>query len=266
MKLKIVSDLHLEFSDIDIHNQENCDVLILAGDIMIAQSLHKNPNPGYVLADRFRGFLTRCSQRFPHVIYIAGNHEFYHGYWNASLDHLREECAKYDNIYFMEDDVKSIGDVTFIGATLWTDVNKGSPISQHVVSSMMNDFRIIKNDHNGCTPVRPIDSVERHYRSLEFIKTIVAEQHDKKFVMVGHHAPSIKSIHAKYAGDELNCAFYSELSEFILDRPQIKLWIHGHTHTVFDYMIGDTRIICNPRGYEGHEISSGWDKNLVVDV
>ena len=46
---------------------------------------------------------------------------------------------------------------------------------------------------------------------------------------------------------------YSDLSEFILDRPGIKLWTHGHTHENFDYMIGSTRIVCNPRGYDGYE-------------
>jgi predicted phosphodiesterase len=266
MKLKIVSDLHLEFSDVDIHNQENCDVLILAGDIMIAQSLHKNPNPGYVLSDRFRGFLSRCNERFPNVIYIAGNHEFYHGYWNNSLMHLREECAKYSNIHFMEDEIKTIGDIIFIGSTLWTDVDNESPLSQRLLSSMMNDFHLISHDGLGNTALRPAHTVERHKRSLEFVKTVVAEQHDKKFVMVGHHAPCINSIHPKYSGNSLNSGFYSELSDFILDRPQIKLWIHGHTHTVFDYMIGETRVVCNPRGYAGHEASSGWDPNFIVEI
>jgi hypothetical protein len=47
----------------------------------------------------------------------------------------------------------------------------------------------------------------------------------------------------------VNGAYSSDLSEFILDRPQIKVWTHGHTHDKYDYMVGSTRVICNPRGY-----------------
>ena len=51
----------------------------------------------------------------------------------------------------------------------------------------------------------------------------------------------------------MNGAYSSDLSEFILDHPQIQAWVHGHTHYNFDYMIGSTRILCNPRGYVGYE-------------
>ena len=70
-----------------------------------------------------------------------------------------------------------------------------------------------------------------------------------------------------YQNDSLtNFAYYSDLSEFILDHPQIKLWTHGHMHNPFDYMIGDTRIVCNPRGYEGYEPDSGWNPNIVLEI
>ena len=161
MKIKVVSDLHLEFSDVNIPNGENCDVLILSGDIMIAQDLHDHPEMDYgmysnanladlgrrqAVALRFRDFLKRVSFQFPHVIYIAGNHEFYHGRWVGSLIHLREECAKYPNVYFLERDTKVIDDVVFVGGTLWTDMNKGDPITLHSVRDMMNDFNVIKKD------------------------------------------------------------------------------------------------------------------------
>jgi hypothetical protein len=64
----------------------------------------------------------------------------------------------------------------------------------------------------------------------------------------------------------MNGGYASDLYDFIADRPQIKLWTHGHTHTPFDYMIDQTRIVCNPRGYEGHEALSGWNPALVIEV
>jgi hypothetical protein len=70
-----------------------------------------------------------------------------------------------------------------------------------------------------------------------------------------------------YHGDHLtNGAYSSDLSEFILDHPQIKLWTHGHTHDVFDYMIGDTRILCNPRGYILYENRADEFELLFTEV
>lgn len=270
MKVAVCSDLHLEFQDLNLTNDEGAEVLILSGDILIAEDLHNhkhfdyNPYTPGALADlgrrqqtalRFRGFLKRCSENFPHVIYIAGNHEFYHGRWKASLDHLREECSQFPNIYFLENDIKTIGEHTFIGCTLWTDMNKGDPLTLHAINDMMNDFKIIRNDEHGYTKLRPAHAMYRHHQSMSYIKNIVQGMHDEKFVVVGHHAPSKQSTHPKYQNDVLmNGGYSSDLSEFIMDHPQIKLWTHGHTHDPFDYMIGETRIVCNPRGY------AGWDE------
>jgi Icc-related predicted phosphoesterase len=87
-----------------------------------------------------------------------------------------------------------------------------------------------------------------------FIRTVVEGNFDRKYVVVGHHAPSKASTHPRYQNDTLmNGGYSSSLDEFIIDHPQIKLWTHGHTHEDFDYMIGSTRIVCNPRGYINHE-------------
>lgn len=282
MKIKLVSDLHLEFSDINIKNDNGYDVLILSGDIMVAHDLYEHPETSYGmysnvnLADlgrrqqtalRFRDFLKRVSFQFPHVVYIAGNHEFYHGKWFQTLDILANECAKFSNIYFMENGSKTIDDVTFIGATLWTDMNKGDPLTLHSVRNMMNDFRIIRKEFEGYTSLKPYDTAVRHRKSLEYIRTVIEGQFDKKFVVCGHHAPSKLSTHEQYKNDHLmNGAYSSDLSEFILDHPQIKLWTHGHTHHPFDYMLGETRVVCNPRGYEGYEPDSGWNPDILIEI
>lgn len=266
MKLALASDLHLEFGDINLTNDEDADVLILGGDIMIAQDLHDHPEPINTLvklgsrqqsAQRYRAFLKRCSEAFPHVIYIAGNHEFYHGKFHSSLDDLRNECAKFPNVYFMENDLKVINDVNFVGCTLWTDMNKGDPLTLHAVANMMNDYRIIKEDSKNYTKLRPAQTMARHRNSMEYIRNVVGGRPSEKFVVVGHMAPSFLSVHEKYKNDTvINGAYASDLSEFILDNPQIKIWTHGHTHHNFDYMIGTTRIVCNPRGYEGYEVQA----------
>ena len=280
MKIALCSDLHLEFQDINIQNTENADVLILSGDILVAEDLHNHPevhpmdpvnipNLGrrQLSAQRFRDFMKRCSFQFSHVVVIAGNHEFYHGNWKASIQYLRDEYSKFPNIYFLEQELKVIDDVTFIGATLWTDCNKGDPLTLHALGDMMNDFRIIRNDELGFTKLRPAHTAQRHQRTVGYLKAVLPDLKDKKVVFVGHHAPSDMSTHEKYKDQYLmNGGYRSDLSQLILDNPQIKLWTHGHMHDPFDYMVGTTRVVCNPRGYAGHDEQADVFQVKYLDI
>lgn len=279
LRLQICSDLHLEFSDVEIKNTSNADVLILSGDIMIAEDLYNQPVEKYkdtpvdrllhsqARAYRFREFLRRVCSEFKNVIYVAGNHEFYHGKWVKSLTQLRSECSAFANLHFLEMDCVTIENVTFIGGTLWTDMNKGDPLTLHAVTDLMNDFKVIRNDDAGFTSLRPAHTMSRHRKTLEYIKTVVSEQHDRTFVVVGHHMPHDRSTDPKFANETLmNGAFRSDLSEFILDSPQIKLWTCGHTHHSHRYYIGDTLVVCNPRGYDGYEANTGWHPCKIVDL
>ena len=275
MKIAVASDLHLEFGDINLQNIDNADVLILSGDICVAADIGK-PDPHNFMegarSTRIVDFFKRCSFQFPHVVYIMGNHEHYHGDFPQTSSKIRSMLASHmlSNVYFLDKQIKVIDDVTFIGGTLWTDMNKEDPMTLHSMTGMMNDFRTVENSDREVTyktfddannvkfktrPARfsPEDAVEDHKKMLEYIRIII-EGKNEKFVVVGHHAPSKQSTHPRYKNEQLmNGGYSSELSEFILDHPQIKLWTHGHTHEVFDYMIGSTRIVCNPRGYINHE-------------
>lgn len=255
MKLGICSDIHLEFGYLPIENKENIDVLILAGDILVARALGKEPS-NYREKDieDFKQFFRDCSEKFPHVIYIMGNHEHYGGDFNDSPTILREFCESIgSNVYFLDKETKEIDDVVFIGQTLWTDFNNENPISMATAQGSMNDFRIIRNRVQGRKFI-PLDVLEEHKKCLSFIDEQTKIYSDKTCVVVGHHAPSHMSVKPNYERDyHMNGAYRSNLEEFIMSRPQIKLWVHGHTHSEFDYMVGDTRVVCNPRGYVGYE-------------
>ena len=276
MKITLVSDLHLEFSDVRLPNKQGAEVLILGGDIMNAQNLHDFPADDTALpilythrsrAERFREFLKHVSEEYKHVIYIAGNHEFYHGKYPDAYQYLRDEVVKYSNIYFLEQETKEIDDVIFIGGTLWTDMNRRDPLTINACQSLMNDYRTIRNTKRGYSKLTPAVTVQQHDQTVKYIKSVVEGNRDKKYVVVGHHAPSKLSVKPKYEKDYLlNGAYSSDLNNIMLDNPQIKLWTHGHTHDCFDYMIGSTRIVCNPRGYEGYEDDPGFNPNLVLTV
>ena len=271
MKLALGSDLHLEFGDLDVTNTLEAEVLILSGDIMVANELlHYNPKTlkGFSSkkSELYMDFLERCSSNYKDVIYIMGNHEHYHGDFGTSSNTLRQATKAFTNIHFLDKESITLGDITFLGGTLWTDMNKEDPLTLYSIKKEMNDFRVIKNssrvvsfkDEEGKRQVKaatfsPEDTVEDHKAMLTFIDKATKDT-TNKYVVVGHHSPSKRSTKPMYVEDTLvNGAYSSDLSEFILARPQIKLWTHGHTHYKFDYMVGETRVVCNPRGYIGYE-------------
>jgi Icc-related predicted phosphoesterase len=279
MKITVVSDLHMEFSPITLTNSQEADVLILSGDILMSEILHDYPADSteqiyntsrQLKAWRFREFLKECSDEFKHVIYVAGNHEFYQGKFHAGLEYLKDECSRYPNVHFLENASVTIDDIIFIGATLWTDAHKGDPLTMYQLPFMMNDYALIKNDHKGYRKLHMVDTIDRHHTSMDYIEMMVENApSDKKIVIATHHSPSYLSIVDKYADQyEMNGGYHSDLSKFILDNPNIALWVHGHTHEVLDYKLGETRIVCNPRGYEGdsyHE-NTGWNPNILLEV
>ena len=301
MKIYLCSDVHIEFGQLEVHNNDNADVLILSGDIVVASAFktadtHKGREQH---AQNFLNFFHQCSTKFKDVIYVMGNHEHYDGDFATSASILRAVLRQYPNIHLLDKEAKTIDDVTFVGGTLWTDMNKEDPITLYNIKRMMNDFRIV--DHSGRKVTRkvpiykrddvgnvimegnnyvidryefkeytasfsPEDAVEDHKLMLKFIDEVTKDS-TKKYVVVGHHAPSKQSTKPRYKKDVImNGGYSTDLSEFILDRPQIKMWTHGHTHDVFDYMIGSTRIVCNPRGYINYEGRADEFDFLLLEV
>ena len=294
MKIAVCSDLHLEFGDLDLTNDENADVLILGGDIFVADDLTAR---GTVLpvtetvqarAERYNNFVVRCSERFPQVVLIMGNHEHYHGDYARTADIIRGTFGDLHNVHFLDKEWRIINGVLFYGGTLWTDMNAEDPATLRQIAYMMNDYRGVINstktvqhrvptyDENNTeswafkerpATFTPEDSVEDHKAFLAGLDEVLALHPGMTTVVVGHHAPSKASTHPRYKSEFItNGAYSTNLDDFILDRRQIKLWTHGHTHELYDYMIGSTRIVCNPRGYIGHESIADKFELKVVGI
>ena len=279
MKIGLASDLHLEFADIELKNTENADVLILSGDICVAHSLHDHPIGKPVPADamkpgrnqqaavKYREFFHQVNNEFDNTILVAGNHEFYHGRYPDALTWLDDEMKNYPNIHFLDADSVEIDGVTFVGGTLWTDMNKGDPTTLQMIENMMNDFRIIRNSQQNYRRFLPKDTVSHHRMTLDHIKKVVDGDPEKKYVVVGHHTPTPLSIHEMYKADYwMNGGYASDLSDFILDRPQIALWTCGHVHHPHSYYMGDTLVVANPRGYANHEATAADFKLRFIDL
>jgi len=247
MKIAYCSDLHLEFEDLTLKNEENADVLVLAGDICVAKHLHK-----------FQEFFQKVQEEFPKVIYVIGNHEHYGHLFNDTVKVLKENLP---DIHILDNETVVIEDITFVGGTLWTDMNEEDPTTMSAAGMMMPDFKIVKYfDGVNYMKYTTAQSIREYNRTSGYIN-IVTQAKDKNYVVITHHSPSIKSCHEKYAHDTvMNGAFHNNLDDFIAYRPQIKVWIHGHTHDPFDYEISSTRVLCNPRGYPRE--TSNWSFKL----
>jgi Icc-related predicted phosphoesterase len=288
MKIAIASDLHLEFGSVTIKNSQQAQVLILSGDICVAADIQSLKSASFLdsaRSNRIRDFFNQCAAEFPHVIMVMGNHEHYHGDFATTQTVLQqlldqEGCS---NVHLLEKTSATVDHVTFLGGTLWTSLNSRDSRTMSEIVRYLNDFQQIKNSS---TPVSyratvdgqaqfktrtgkftPNDLVNDHEACLEYICTQTDADPGSTFVVVGHHAPSPLSVAAQYAGQTLiNGAYMSDLTDFITARPQIRLWTHGHTHHDFDYVIGQTRIVCNPRGYVGHEARADHWQLKYVDI
>ena len=281
MKIALASDVHLEFGPLEINNTDGADVLVLSGDICVAGDLGDrdvhNLLGEHTKSHRYHAFFEYCAAQFDHVIYIAGNHEHYNGDYATSIPHLKDKLSYLKNLHVLEKETITLGDVTFVCGTLWTDMNREDPRTLSSIRGMMNDYRVIRNSSKKVSfksrmpdpenPDKdfftfqerdaifcPEDSVEDHKAMLAVIREAVAANPAGKFVVVGHHSPSKLSTKPQYEGEFIvNGAYSSDLSELMLDHPQILMWTHGHTHHEFDYRIGTCRVVCNPRGYHGYE-------------
>ena len=261
MKIAVCSDLHLEFGPIVLENTEGADVLVLSGDICVAKDLMEHNAAFANKSEAIHNFFYTCCNNFPHVVYVVGNHEHYHGDFDQTKGELKRFLEPYNNVLFLEKEHVVIGDTAFFGATFWTDMKKLDPIVIEQSRRGMNDFYIVRK---GDREFNPHDSVNEFTDTLAALKDSLTLAKASKMVVVSHHAPSSRSCHSRFGVSPINYAFYSDLDEFILDTGIIKAWIHGHTHDPYDYMIGETRVLCNPRGYVGYEPSAAsWQLKYV---
>lgn len=262
MKIKIVSDLHLEFGNINIPFDGE-DYLILAGDIQVGMS-------------RLKWFQELLVHR--NVIYVMGNHEYYNHdfielkaellWFEESLYKLPRDLNKHSFSVLQDRAIYLNLNTPFIkviGCTLWTSMyDKDSPIynTALIAQQQMNDYHSITHGNRILTP---LDTITEHESSVKFLEKELNDKtiHISKTIVITHHAPSIRSVHKKYKGQPLNLCYYSPLDHLV---ELADVWIHGHTHTSFDYTIGKCKVICNPRGYKNYEENPQFNPNLVIDV
>jgi len=255
-----ISDIHLEsFREYrpPIQPNEKDINLLLAGDICEIDKL-----------SILMPFINDMSQRYKNVVYIPGNHEFYHGHLTISLTKFREAInGQFDNVHFLSNEHVNIDGVNIVGTTLWTGFNRGDPMAMWDVERNLNDYRLIRTSNY--QRIKAVNTYNEHIKALEYLKKTFHELKGQRNMVMSHHAPSPLSIAEAYKNDPLNPGFVSDLSELIADLEPLA-WVHGHVHNSFDYDLYGCRVVCNPRGYQfyrmGRPENEAFSESLLVQI
>lgn len=254
MNFLLLSDLHLEYQALEINAPAETDAVILAGDI----------------AEGAAGIFW-ARETFPDlpVIYVAGNHEFYGGEV-SQVARVMRDAATASNVQLLEKSATQLGDVRILGATLWTDFSLQAGDDPDDLAWSMSDCRRYVPDFNGRIrsaagdweiDLSPEITRQWHAQAFAWLQQQLAVPFAGKTVVVTHHAPSARSVAVRYANHPSTPAWASPLDGLVA---KADVWVHGHTHEVFDYQIGKCRVRCNPRGY-GNE-SVDFDHALLLRV
>lgn len=253
MKIALMSDLHLS-----VHPMPppalDADVLVLAGD------LHR-PAAAIEWARQFE---------LP-TLFVAGNHEFYGGDLVSTVRELRQH-AEDSSVRVLEHNVWHRDGVRFLGCTLWSDYRLFESAQQREqglqqAGTMIRDFSRIRVAPDFDDKFTPAVSQLLFDDAVTWLEHQFSIAHDGPTVVVTHFAPARGSIAAQFAGSPLNACFVSNL-ETEIQRWQPALWLHGHVHDSFDYRVGNTRVVANPRGYapKGVVENKAFNPALVLEV
>ena len=262
MKIHLLSDVHTEFKWYfipEMEDEENT-VVVFAGDIGLA----KRPETTYL--DTIRN----ACKRFRHVFMVMGNHEFWRGSFNTTYAKIWNETLDFENFDLLEKETKVIDDVAFIGACLWTDMDKNNPIVMYEAEQVMRDYKRIRIGTDKAPyarKLRPIDTMADNLRAKEFIFPEIVKQKGagNKTVVITHHGPTFLSVAEAYKGQLINGAYCNDLGNEICEY-EPDLWVHGHTHYSFDYMVHNTRVVCNPRGYAPDDLNKDFKDTLILEI
>ncbi len=261
MNIRIASDIHNEFKpwEISISEKDKERTLILAGD------LHPRAKSAKWLAN--------IARSFKQIIVVLGNHD----YWTDSLDRASQRLKlklselNIQNVNVLDRDIfiDNSGNtpVRYLGCTLWTDYNNGDSLTMLDASNNMKDFKKIRM-FGGTKHLSTWDILNSHNKDKLFLENALNTNFNGYTIIVSHHAPSHKSIPIEYQTEKKyyeNGAYVSNLHNWILDKP-FDIWIHGHTHSSFQYEFGTGQVLCNPRGYAPNDLNPNFIEELVINL
>jgi len=242
MKIKVVSDIHVEFHKdhgkkwAESQDPAGIDVLVIPGDLGTSPYLSS--------------VLRILCKKFRDVVYVHGNHELY-GIDFLSLSKIRDDISReLPNLHWLHNSIAEIGGKRFLGSTMWFRDTAES----RVLRRLLNDFTVIEGNFK--------DEVYRWNRmAISFFKKDIQDGD----IVISHHLPSDRHMPQEFIKSALNCYYVCNMEKTILEKKP-SLWCHGHTHSSRDYLLGNTRIVCNPYGYQNYILNKEFEDNLIIEI
>jgi Icc-related predicted phosphoesterase len=253
MRIALLSDIHLSVNAIPFP-EVDADVMVLAGDIA---------RPAAAIE-----WARACPVP---AVYVAGNHEFYGSDLISTYEHLKR-LAQGTQIHVLERSEYVCSGVRFLGCTLWSDYRLSTSAEERAQSidlatKLIRDFTHIKISPDFPDLFTPTVSQLIFLQTVAWLEDCFSRDSATPTVVVTHFAPTRSSISPAFANSPINPSFVSDLEERIKEWQPV-LWLHGHTHGSFDYRVGNTRVICNPRGYAKNGVNENpdFDDALVIEL
>lgn len=254
----IYSDLHYEIGGRFVPPaglRGTVDGVILAGDVSSGR-------------DAMRHAREIAEQVEAPAILIAGNHEFYGGVIEDVIDELH--TLSDDQVRFLECETAVIAGVRILGTTLWTDFGLNPELygaARGTMSDLLGDYSTIRrklSEFSACR-INTDYMLALHRTYFEWLNRELSNGFDGPTVVITHTAPSRRSITSHNSHQVVAAAFASNLEDFV-DNHEIAAWVHGHIHDSVDYMIGNTRVVSNPYGYERIEPNRAFAPDFIVEI
>lgn len=249
MKIRLLSDLHLEGYPY-YYEYAGEDIVVLAGDI------HTHGRHSFIL-DQI--------PRTVKVLMVAGNHEYYGAVFQSVNEHLYNLQAVYPNFCYMENESINIQGIDFFAGTMFTDweLDSDAWTAKQRAKDGIADFSWIDKIGKDGIERRwnPEDHLQEHLAFRDGLSQWLAKPAEKR-VVISHFVPHPEGSDPKFKGSSLNPYFLCDMTQYM---ESVNLWLYGHTHSSKDMMVGNCRLVCNPRGY-GDENSNGWIKDLIVEI
>lgn len=238
MRVQVMSDLHFEFhrdlgrAFVDSLDSSGVDVLLLAGDI------------GCAGADSLLYGVGLLTEKYPQVVMVAGNHEYY-GSSPVVVARRRDLMqSKLPNFHWLDNNAVVIEKQRFIGATLWY------PQPQDLrMRYRMSDFTAIADFEPWV--------YEKHAATRDYLNREVRPDD----VVLTHMLPTPAVITPRWQFSPLNC-FFAVHDLTCVATP--KLWHYGHSHDAQQKKYGDCRLVCNPLGYPNE--TRAFNSKLVFEL
>jgi len=245
MKVLPISDTHFEYDGIDeiglfIDSLAEADIVILAGDIC------NNKNLDFCI-ELF------CS-KYNKVLYVPGNHEFWHKEFDEVIKEIKRLEDKYFNFIPLWRDSILIDGVRFLGIVGFPEIipftNKVADLGKMIQPHTWLNLNSIKD----------WEWIEQEIKWFWLL-----EEHETK-VFISHFTPTEYGIHEDFKNHPLNWYFCLDKTELLKRINNKSYWISGHIHNAYQKQINNCLALANPRGYKYERRLNKFNKDLILDI